>query len=66
MQICREIGSYKKNNNITILQTDRYNEILDMRENQGKGLNMSSDFIRSIFEHIHEESIHQQIKVFRK
>lgn len=66
MQICREIGSYKKNNNITILQTDRYNEILDMRENQGKGLNMSSDFIRSIFEHIHEESIRQQIKVFRK
>lgn len=63
MRICREIGTYKKQHGITILQTGRYNEILDKRGAQGSLCGMDSDFIKSIFESIHEESVRQQMEI---
>ena len=66
MRISREIGTYKKENNMTVVQTDRYNEILDKRGAQGVLCGMSSEFIKTIFEAIHEESVHQQIEVINK
>ena len=66
MKICREIGQYKKDHNMTIVQTSRYNEILDKRSAQGVLSGMPAEFIRTIFEAIHEESIHQQIDVMNK
>ncbi len=66
MRISREIGLYKKEHNMTVVQPERYNEILDKRGAQGSLCGMSSDFIKSIFEAIHEESVHQQIDVINK
>ena len=63
MRVCREIGQYKKDHNMTVLQTGRYNEILDKRGAQGALCGMSADFVKNIFEHIHEESVRQQIEV---
>ena len=65
-RVCREIGQYKKEHNVTVLQTDRYNEILDKRGAQGALCGMSEEFVKTIFEAIHEESVRQQLEVINK
>ena len=66
MRVCREIGLYKKEHNLTVVQTRRYSEILDKRGAQASLCGMSDTFIRSVFEHIHEESVAQQIEILNK
>lgn len=66
MRISREIGTYKKEHNLTIVQTARYTEILDKRGAQGSLCGMNPTFVRDIFEVIHEESIAQQSEVMNK
>jgi len=66
MRVCREIGQYKKEHNMTVLQTSRYNEILDKRGAQGALCGMGSDFVAKVFENIHEESVRQQIEIINK
>ncbi len=66
MRVCREIGQYKKEHNMTVLQTTRYNEILDKRGAQGSLCGMDSNFIKKVFEEIHEESVRQQIEIINK
>ena len=66
MEVCREIGRYKKEHNMTVLQTSRYNEILEKRGVQGSLTGMSPEFIARVFESIHEESVRQQIEIVNK
>ena len=66
MRVCREIGTFKKEHGMTILQTGRYNEILEKRGAQGEACSMSADFIRHIFEAIHEESVRQQMEIINQ
>lgn len=66
MRVSREIGNYKREHNMTVVQTGRYNEILDKRGAQGVLCGMSSDFMKCIFEAIHEESVRQQIDILNK
>ncbi|MDR2474839.1 MAG: bifunctional 3-deoxy-7-phosphoheptulonate synthase/chorismate mutase type II [Bacteroidales bacterium] len=66
MRISREIGQYKKEHNMTIYQAKRYDEILSNRMSYAEELDMSGDFMKSVLEAIHEESIRQQIKVMNK
>lgn len=66
MRICREIGTFKKEHAMTILQTGRYNEILEKRGTQGELCGMSADFVRTIFEAIHGESVRQQMEIINK
>lgn len=66
MHISREIGQYKKEHNMTILQTDRYGEILDKRAAQGALCGMPSGFVKELYEHIHEESIRQQLDIINR
>ncbi|MBS1736975.1 MAG: bifunctional 3-deoxy-7-phosphoheptulonate synthase/chorismate mutase type II [Bacteroidetes bacterium] len=62
MKIAEKIGAYKKENNITILQTHRWNEILEAAIKKGSGLGLSKDFITKYLDAIHLESIsHQNI-----
>jgi chorismate mutase len=63
MRISREIGTYKKEHDMTILQTGRYSEILDKRSAQGSELGMDEAFMRKVFEAIHEESVRQQLEI---
>ena len=66
MRIAREIGTYKKEHSMPILQTGRYNEILDKRGAQGALCGMDADFIKKVFEAIHEESVRQQMEIINK
>ena len=66
MRIAREIGTYKKEHDMTILQTGRYNEILDKRGSQGALCGMDPEFIKKVFEAIHEESVRQQMEIINK
>lgn len=66
MRVCREIGYYKKEHNMTVLQTSRYNEILDKRGAQGALCGMAPEFVAKVFENIHEESVRQQIEIINK
>ncbi len=66
MRVCREIGQFKKEHNMTVLQTSRYNEILDKRGAQGALCGMDPSFVKTVFEAIHEESVRQQMEIVNK
>ena len=63
MKIADKIGEYKKANSITILQTNRWNEILDRAFQKGELLGLSKEFITKYFDAVHLESINHQNKV---
>jgi chorismate mutase len=63
MRIAEEIGIYKRANNITILQTGRWNEIIDRACQQGEKLGLSREFISRYFDAVHMESINRQKKI---
>ena len=63
MKVAEKIGEYKKNNNITILQTNRWNEILERAFKKGEKLNLSKEFITKYFDAVHMESINHQNKI---
>ena len=66
MRISREIGQYKKEHSMTIVQTSRYSEILDKRGAQGSLCGIDTHCTRQIFEAIHEESVRQQMEILNK
>lgn len=61
--VCREIGTFKKEHNMTVLQTGRYNEILEKRGAQASLCGMNAEFAAQVFELIHEESVRQQLAI---
>src|SRR4051812_10864842 len=63
MKIAERIADYKKQNNITILQTNRWNEILDRAFKKGEKLGLSKEFITKYFDAMHMESINHQNKI---
>ena len=63
MKVAQKIGEYKKNNDITILQTNRWNEILERAVSKGSKLGLSDDFVTKYMDAVHMESINQQNKV---
>lgn len=63
MKIADDIGLLKKKNNVAILQTKRWNEILGKMILEGEENNLSEEFILKIFKAIHQESINHQKKV---
>ena len=66
MRVCREIGQYKKEHNMTVLQHARYSEILDKRGAQGSFCGMGAEFVKKIFENVHEESVRQQMEIINQ
>ncbi len=63
MNIAEKIGDYKKNNNVTILQTSRWNEILEKAVKKAGKLSLSEEFVTKYMDAIHMESINRQNKV---
>lgn len=66
MRISREIGIYKKEHNMPILQTPRYGEILENRSQMGTSLDLNADFVKEILKEIHEESVRQQMIIMNE
>lgn len=65
MRISKEIGTFKKEHNMPILQQGRYSDILENRVKQGKSLDLSPDFITNIMQSIHEESVRVQMEIMK-
>lgn len=63
MKVAEKIGLYKKENNITILQTNRWNEILEKATAKGDKIGLSKEFITRYFDAVHMESINHQNKI---
>ncbi len=66
MSVSREIGKYKMETGMPILQTQRYDHILTDRTKQGEDMDFSEDFIQQIWSAIHAESVRQQMAVMEK
>ena len=60
MSISEKIGMFKKEHNVTILQSNRWNELLKKRINAGLSKGLSVEFVQKIYSAIHEESIQHQ------
>ncbi|GAC1443881.1 MAG: bifunctional 3-deoxy-7-phosphoheptulonate synthase/chorismate mutase type II [Sediminibacterium sp.] len=63
MKVADKIGQYKKDNNITILQTSRWNAILERAFAKGDKLGLSKEFVTKYFDAVHMESINHQNKI---
>ncbi len=66
MKIVEQIGNHKKDNSITILQVNRWDEILQKRTNYAKALNLNPEFTEKMLELIHGESIRKQTEIMNK
>jgi len=66
MKIADQIGRYKKEKNIAILQSKRWDNIIRKRLEMGEKKGLSSEFIDIVFRAIHEESIDHQTNVMNK
>lgn len=66
MRVSAEIGTFKKEHDMTIVQTDRYDEILSKRINQATEMKMNPEFMRVVLEAIHEESVRVQLDILNK
>lgn len=66
MRVSREIGTFKKEHGMTVVQTGRYDEILQKRISQALEMDMGESFMRTVLEAIHEESVRQQIEIFNR
>ena len=66
MRVSREIANYKKEHNMSVVQTGRYTEILDKRGAQGTMCGMDANFVKKIYEAIHEESVRQQMEIINQ
>ena len=66
MRISREIGVYKKEHRMPILQTPRYGEILEDRTKAGGAMELNPDFVQAVLKEIHEESVRQQMIVMNE
>lgn len=66
MRVSRQIGQYKKEHGMPVLQAARYEELLARRAAQAAQLGMDREFMRSVLQAIHEESVRQQMEVLGK
>lgn len=66
MKIADDIGTLKKKNNVAILQTKRWNEILGKMILEGEQHQLSEEFILRVFKAVHQESINHQERILRE
>lgn len=66
MQVVDEIGHYKKENNITILQIKRWQHIIQDRIAIGNNMGLDTKFLVQLLELVHETSIQRQTAIFNK
>ena len=65
MKVAEKIGLLKKKNNVAVLQSKRWNEILGKMILEGDEKNLSEEFILKVFKAIHQESINHQEKILK-
>ncbi|MCB0430684.1 MAG: bifunctional 3-deoxy-7-phosphoheptulonate synthase/chorismate mutase type II [Flavobacteriales bacterium] len=63
MKVAEKIGEYKRDNEVTILQLNRWEEIMNKRLEIGQALGLSTDFTKQLYQMIHKESIRKQEEI---
>ncbi len=66
MKIVKEIGTYKSNNNVTIFQLRRWENIMKTRMDLGTKGGLSIEFIKLLLDLVHKESIQIQTEIMNK
>ncbi|MCM1349160.1 MAG: bifunctional 3-deoxy-7-phosphoheptulonate synthase/chorismate mutase type II [Firmicutes bacterium] len=66
MNVSREIGRYKQEHKMSVVQAGRYNDVMRSRVKLGEEMGMGADFLRTVLLAIHDESVRQQIEVINK
>jgi chorismate mutase len=63
MEIARQIGQYKKVNNVTAFQVGRFSELMEKRMKLGEQLNLNPHLVQQLFQYIHEDSVRMQTEI---
>ena len=63
MKLSEEIGKHKKHNRVSILQLNRWNEILEKAKDMGRERGLSEGFISHYLNAVHQESIARQANI---
>ncbi len=66
MNVAEKIGIHKKENQVTILQSNRWEELLKTRIQHGVDNGLTEEFMNKVLKAIHQESINRQTKVMNK
>ena len=66
MRVSEQIGRVKKQNNVAVLQGGRWSSILDKAMAQAPQLGLNAEFLKTIMEAIHLESINLQNKIMNE
>jgi chorismate mutase len=66
MHLSEEVGRFKKENNIMVLQPEHWMKIIKQRLSSAKNLDLSEEFVRQMMDAIHQESIRHQTKVMNR
>ena len=66
MRVSREIGQYKKEHRMPVVQAGRYDDIIQSRVKLAMEMGMSSEFMKAVLSAIHEESVRQQIVILNQ
>ena len=66
VKLIEEIGDYKEQNNVAVLQLERWNEILKSRKNWAEKVGLSQEVIAEIYTLIHADSVKRQTEIFNR
>ena len=66
MNVAQQIGELKRDNNLAILQSTRWEDVLSKNVSDGEKLKLSAEFMRTVFEAIHQDSIERQNSVMNE
>ena len=66
MAVSAQIGSYKKENNITILQVAHWKKLIESGIESGSQIGLPEEFVKGLYQLIHDESIRRQTEVMNK
>ncbi|HPF51072.1 MAG TPA: chorismate mutase [Draconibacterium sp.] len=63
VEIVKEIGKYKRDNNVTALQMSRWSQLMENRVKLGVKMNLDDTFVKILFQLIHEDSVRMQTEI---
>jgi chorismate mutase len=66
MALVEELAEYKKQNNVKILQLERWNEIFRSRPEWAARLGVNDKFVAELYKLIHIESIRKQTEIMQR
>ena len=66
MRVACEIGQYKKEHRMPVLQAGRYDDLMSNRVKSAEEMGMSPEFMRKILSAIHEESVRRQVEIVNR